>query len=235
MSDRPTSASADAVTVVPLIHARVRPADVTSRLSTTRASSVSMPRVSNSSRSSERDAVSNTPSTVARSVPVRTTSAAPRSPSNKPSAPTMMDFPAPVSPVSTLNPGPSGSVSDSMIAKFLIRSSVSIPGLISFRNSPPAELLPQRGKEAGAGKPHDLDRALRPTDVERFSHSEGGADLAVDGDHKLFGRTVRLHGDTSAGGQHDGPYGQRVRGDRRHDQRLQRRHYDGATRGKTVR
>ena len=38
----------------------------------------------------------------------------------------MMDFPAPVSPESTFSPRERGRVSDSMMAKFLMRSSVSM-------------------------------------------------------------------------------------------------------------
>jgi hypothetical protein len=55
-------------------------------------------------------------------------SALARSPRRSPSAPTTIDFPAPVSPDSTLKPRASGSVSDSMIAKFRMRSSVSMQG-----------------------------------------------------------------------------------------------------------
>jgi hypothetical protein len=55
--------------------------------------------------------LSNTPSTTARSAPVRMRSPLARSPSRRPNAPTMIDLPAPVSPDNTLNPGASGSVS----------------------------------------------------------------------------------------------------------------------------
>ena len=38
-----------------------------------------------------------------------------------------IDFPAPVSPVSTLRPGANGTVASSITARFLILSSLSIP------------------------------------------------------------------------------------------------------------
>ncbi len=56
---------------------------------------------------------------------VRTTSALARSPNSSASAPTMMDFPAPVSPVSTLKPGASGSVTRLDDREVAMRSSVS--------------------------------------------------------------------------------------------------------------
>ena len=117
-----------AFTGVPLIHARARPWRDLALEHDDRFVERRCPRSSSSSRISGRSLTSNTPSTVARSAPVRMTSAFARSPSSRPSAPTMIDLPAPVSPDSTLKPRASGSVSDSMIAKFLMRSSVSIGG-----------------------------------------------------------------------------------------------------------
>jgi len=84
---------------------------------------------------------------LARSVPVRITSALARSPSSNPSASTMIDLPAPVSPDSTLNPGASGSVSASMIAKFLMRSSVSIAASTPCRGP---RVLPNRAFDAAS-------------------------------------------------------------------------------------
>src|SRR5690349_23200116 len=94
-----------------------------------------MPRSSSSVTISGRSETSNTPSTVARSAPLRMRSVLARSPSSRPSAPTMIDLPAPVSPDSTLKPRASGRVSDSMIAKFLMRSSVSMSAGIGYRTS----------------------------------------------------------------------------------------------------
>ena len=56
----------------------------------------------------------------AGSSPVRTRSAEARPPSSRPTAPTSMDLPAPVSPVSTLNACSKSTDADSMTARFLI-------------------------------------------------------------------------------------------------------------------
>src|SRR5687767_9618881 len=180
-------------------------------------SSTSIPRASSrASRFSCPDA-SKTPSTVARSVPVRTTSAVPRSPRRRPSAPTMMDLPAPVSPVRTLKPGPSGRVSDSMIAKFLMRSSVSMPGVVALRYSAPAQLLSQGGEEAGAGETDDVDLSIRFADGKDVIGHQSRADLPIHRDHYLAGRTFRLHGHAGNPREHQWTDRERVRRHRRDD------------------
>src|SRR5213595_1894914 len=63
-------------------------------------------------------------STVQRSAPVRISDLSARSPSKSCSAPIMIDFPAPVSPVTATNPGPNCHSSSSTSARFLIRNSV---------------------------------------------------------------------------------------------------------------
>src|SRR5690242_14004176 len=118
------------------------------------------------------------------------TSALARSPSKSPSAPTMIDFPAPVSPVRTLNPGASGEASDSMIAKFRIRSSLSIPHrLLAFRVSlgepSPSQLLPERREERRAGEPNDQHVAFGAPNAERLTAGKRGSHLAVDGHEQL--------------------------------------------------
>src|SRR5882757_2985256 len=65
-----------------------------------------------------------TASTVQRSAPVRIRDLSARSPSKSCSAPMMIDFPAPVSPVTATNPGPICHSSSSTSARFLIRNSV---------------------------------------------------------------------------------------------------------------
>src|SRR5262245_17245172 len=67
-----------------------------------------------------------TASTVQRSAPVRISDLSARSPSNSCSAPMIIDFPAPVSPVIATNPGPICHSSASTSARFLIRNSVRI-------------------------------------------------------------------------------------------------------------
>src|SRR6476659_6674111 len=65
-----------------------------------------------------------TASTVQRSAPVRISDLSARSPSKSCSAPMMIDFPAPVSPVTATNPGSICHSSSSTSARFLIRNSV---------------------------------------------------------------------------------------------------------------
>src|SRR5215831_2650251 len=65
-----------------------------------------------------------TASTVQRSAPVRISDLSARSPNKRCSAPIMIDFPAPVSPVIAINPGYTCHSSCSTSARFLIRNSV---------------------------------------------------------------------------------------------------------------
>jgi hypothetical protein len=126
----PTRASIPAVAARPLIRAALRPVAWTSRLRISRPSSGSTPASAKSvatSGRSKRSPTSNVASTRAARAPVRTTSLPTRSPSTAPSASIRIDLPAPVSPVSALNPGSKLSRSSSMIAKSLIASSSSMP------------------------------------------------------------------------------------------------------------
>ena len=75
------------------------------------------------------------PSTLDWLAPERTMPTSERSPSSKPSASTMIDFPAPVSPVSTLKPGDSSISSCSMVAKLVMLSSLSM----TMPGDPPSE------------------------------------------------------------------------------------------------
>jgi hypothetical protein len=125
-STRPSSPSSAAVVGEPLIQARLRPSTATSRLRTSSRPPPPARARPASAHDPSRPPTSKTPSTEARSAPARTTSAEARSPSSSDSAPTMIDFPAPVSPVSTFSPGPSRTVSWSISAKLRIRSSVSM-------------------------------------------------------------------------------------------------------------
>src|SRR5262249_26525521 len=67
--------------------------------------------------------------TVQRSAPVRISDLSARSPSKSCSAPIMIDFPAPVSPVTAINPGPVCHSSSSTSARFLIRNRVRTVGI----------------------------------------------------------------------------------------------------------
>ncbi len=102
-----------------------RPSALTSRRITRRPSSTSTPSAS-TRRVSARDNPSNAPSTTARPAPGRTTPLSPRPPRRRPRASTRIDLPAPVSPVRTLRPGPSGRVTSAIVATSRTRSSASI-------------------------------------------------------------------------------------------------------------
>src|SRR5688572_29661133 len=95
-----------AVARAPLTNERLRPAAVTSRLMSTSAPAAS----------------SNSASMVAASVPVLTRSADARPPRRRPTASTRIDFPAPVSPVSAVNPGSSSTSTASITARLRMRS-----------------------------------------------------------------------------------------------------------------
>ncbi len=118
----------------------------------------------------------------------------------------MIDLPAPVSPESTLKPGASGSVSDSMIAKFLMRSSVSIRcRLVALAASHPsrASAAASRRSVAPGKRTMSTGRPARRT-VERLAGGERRADLAVDRHQKLLGPIFRLHRHLAVGGSTSG-------------------------------
>src|SRR5215813_3451149 len=71
--------------------------------------------------SSRPEGSSKIASIVAWASPVRTRSAEVRAPRSSPTASTRMDFPAPVSPVSTLNPGSNSTSTASMTARLRMR------------------------------------------------------------------------------------------------------------------
>src|SRR5688500_19508 len=73
-------------------------------------------------RTSAPASYSDSASMVAPSVPVLTRSADARPPSSSPTASTRIDFPAPVSPVSAVNPGSSSTSTASITARLRMRS-----------------------------------------------------------------------------------------------------------------
>src|SRR5579862_7784037 len=78
--------------------------------------------------------------TSARSAPWRTASAPARAPASSCNASTMIDLPAPVSPVSTVSPGRSSSSTESMMAKSRICRCVSMVFLALEAAAAPVEL-----------------------------------------------------------------------------------------------
>src|SRR6266496_1919970 len=75
-----------------------------------------------------------TASTVQRSAPVRMSDLSARSPSKSCNAPMMIDFPAPVSPVTAIKPGVICHSSSSTSARFLIRNKFSTAGIGEVKN-----------------------------------------------------------------------------------------------------
>ena len=120
-----SSMSCAAVHIRPLRNARLRPSLCTTRRTTSSRSappsppsppSKGTPAASSLPAKREPCATSKSASTSASRAPLRTSSGRPRPPSTKESASTTIDFPAPVSPVSTLKPGRSSRTSRSMSA-----------------------------------------------------------------------------------------------------------------------
>src|SRR5207247_369137 len=72
---------------------------------------------------------SNSPATVRRAAPSRTSSTDPRPPARSDSASTRIDLPAPVSPVMTVSPASSSISRSSTMARFLTVSRRSMTGL----------------------------------------------------------------------------------------------------------
>src|SRR5262249_2950990 len=112
-----------------------------------------------------------TASAMHRSAPVRISDLSARSPSKSCSAPMMIDFPAPVSPVTAMNSAPICHSSSSTSARFLIRSRVrmagierlKVPGPGSFADNSTWRIEPLRVEREGRA-PYCLDSAdLRQT------------------------------------------------------------------------
>src|SRR5512132_116435 len=106
------------------MNCRFVPVEETVRFRIKSSSHASTPASASFELSFFNSAPLKTASTVQRSAPVRISDLSARSPSKSCSAPIMIDFPAPVSPVTATNPGPICHSSSSTSARFLIRNSV---------------------------------------------------------------------------------------------------------------
>ena len=107
--------------------ARLRPSADTVRVRMSSPSSTDPPASSTRSATAAWSGTSQRPSTTALDAPRRTEPASARAPRSSPSAVTIMVLPAPVSPVTTVNPGPSSSVASPMTPRSEMRIS-SITG-----------------------------------------------------------------------------------------------------------
>src|SRR4051794_7284770 len=243
-----TSASANearvaAGTEVPPANARERPSADTCRVSSTRSSSTTPPASSMPDRALVAAGVGSvlrltTPSTRAALAPVRTAPESARPPSSSPRAVTIIVFPAPVSPVIAVNPGPRSRTDSSITPSETIRSSSSIGVPVvppaPLRRSPPTahgelELRDQPVGERRLVEPHQTDRTTTATDLDPGSAREvDGAPAVAPKDADAL--VAADHLDGQHGGRRDDERAreQRVRTDRHHQQRLDTRPDDRA-------
>src|SRR6478752_4056460 len=108
----------------PLMNCRLVPVEERVRFRIKSSSHGSIPASASFGLSFCTSAPLKTASTVQRLAPVRISDLSARSPSKSCSAPMMIDFPAPVSPVTAINPGAICHSSSSTSARFLILKSV---------------------------------------------------------------------------------------------------------------
>src|SRR5216684_4790531 len=143
-SPRVACPSCAAVASDPLTQARLRPSRCTVRRTTISAPAAGSPSADSRASVAAGSRGRNSAWTSASSAPVRTASACARPPSTRCSASTRMLLPAPVSPVSTLNPGAKCASSSSMMAKARTRSSSSMAAHLSRapRHSAPTCYVP---------------------------------------------------------------------------------------------
>src|SRR5690606_31379987 len=135
------------VTSAPLTWTLLRP------LPTTRRTLSSSPRSgspSASSRSATAGVRRKTPSTTASCAPARTTSGSARPPNRSPKATTRIDLPAPVSPVSTVSPGPKPTSTCSATARLFIRSAINTSSPAFKRLQGTRKGIPRRTEQASS-------------------------------------------------------------------------------------
>src|SRR4029077_5510679 len=134
------------------------------------------------SRSSSQDdkSVSNSAESSVRSQPSRTTPAPARAPTNSSIASTRIDLPAPVSPVSTENPGSSSRLARSTMTKSRISSARSKLFAPLVEHLAPAQLLAQRSEVAVARRMHEAHRVGRALERQAVALGHVGEREAVE-------------------------------------------------------
>src|SRR5438876_8458543 len=252
-SSAPICANTPIVVGEPFTQARDFPSRSTSRFSTRRPSSSSMPRAANGDRRwrCTADANSNAPSTIVLSAPGRTTSADARSPSSNERASTTIDFPAPVSPVRTLRPGSNGRVTSAMTARSRTRSSVSTRphpltpspfrrGGTLFTNAvaevAPMQLAPQALEEALRAEANEEDGMFSAADLELLARLDRRPHLAVERhEHLVSPGRNRLDRDHRGRSEDQGSNREGVGADGGDDNRVDGRNDDGSARRHRIR
>ena len=178
---------------------RPRPDRATARR-TTSPSSTARPSASKRSRTSHPAGSSNTASTRASSHPARIISALARLPRNRPNASTRMLFPAPVSPVITVKPGPRGTSTSSMRANPDTRKRFSMTIVSAIRPEQlrasclafsPRKFLAQNAEERAA-RP---ENAQRPSRLAHLDHVPGRHLSAPQAVHRQDGMVSGYVGD----------------------------------------
>ena len=105
--------------------------------------------------------------------PVRTCLESARSPVASARASTRMDLPAPVSPVSAVNPGSISNSAESTTARFRIARWVSMDarsaGFLRCRPLAPVQLFPEHGKVVVVGGMDQIQPARRTGHVQRLA------------------------------------------------------------------
>src|SRR5512133_2805422 len=162
-------------------------------------------------------------STTAASSKERIMSAFALSPNRRPTAPMMIDFPAPVSPEMMLRPPSKVTFNSSMMAKFRMFSSVSIlplPGGPRLRTAPP-QFRPQDLQIAPMGGGDQGGDAARFPDRDGVSGFYGKRNLPVEGHGRPLLQGPQRHLDLHSLRQDDGPVGQRMGAYRVDDDRIE--------------
>src|SRR5262249_6808059 len=157
----PSSFSCASVALWPLMKQRVRPERSMVRLRIACPGSPLSSLASTHAATCGCFSTSNSAESSARSQPSLTTPASERAPTSSSIASTRIDLPAPVSPVSTENPGSSSRLALSTITKSRISSARSKLFASLVEHLAPAQLLPQRGEVAVARRMHEAHRVGR--------------------------------------------------------------------------
>src|SRR6266850_1410258 len=188
----PASFSWASVAAWPLMKQRERPEPSTVLRRMTWPGSPLRSRSVSHAASAALGSTSNSAASSARSAPSRTAAASPRPPTSSSMASTSIDFPAPVSPVSTVNPSPK-SMDDSSISTnprmSSARSTVLLQVAVLLEYFAPAQLLAQRGEVAVARRVHEAHRVRRALEQQAVALLHVGERKAVE----MRARVERAH------------------------------------------
>src|SRR3989475_5216249 len=188
----PASFSWASVAAWPLMKQRERPEPSTVLRRMTWPGSPLRSRSASHTASAPLGSTSNSAASSARSAPPRTAAASPRPPTSSSMASTSIDLPAPVSPVSTVNPS-AKSTDDSSISTnprmSSARSTALLQVAVLLEYFAPAQLLAQRGEVAVARRVHEAHRVRRALEQQAVALLHVGERKAVE----MRARVERAH------------------------------------------